>query len=101
MIQIKMNKNDEYFEVTVKGHAGFANYGNDIVCAAVSVALIMTGNLLLKYNDGYNVLDLKSEEGHFNLKVKLDKCSLLICDNLEDTLAEIARQYPKNVKFNG
>lgn len=101
MIKITINKSVDIYQFNVNGHAAFAKYGQDIVCAAVSTALIMTGNLLLKYKDGYNIIELESKEGLFNLKVRNDEYVMLICDNLRDTLAEIARQYPQNVKFNG
>ena len=72
MIKITINKSADIYQFKVNGHAAFAKYGQDIVCAAVSTALIMTGNLLLKYKDGYNIIELESKEGLFNLKVKND-----------------------------
>ena len=44
---------------------------------------------------------IKYEPSRHQLKVKNDEYVMLICDNLRDTLAEVARQYPQNVKFNG
>ena len=44
MIKIKVLKKDEIIKsVTTKGHANFAEYGKDIVCAGVSA--IMVGGL--------------------------------------------------------
>lgn len=41
MISVKIHgKNNKASEITVSGHAGFADHGEDIVCAAVSVLTI-------------------------------------------------------------
>ena len=34
--------------IEVKGHAGYATHGADIVCAAISTACFMTANLIDK-----------------------------------------------------
>jgi len=41
MISVKfLSRNNEIDEITVSGHAGFADEGEDIICAAVSVLTI-------------------------------------------------------------
>ena len=69
-------KNNSYTEFTSKGHAGYAEEGQDIICAAVSVLVINTVNSLetlthdqisVKEKDGYVLLFLQSlyqREGH-------------------------------------
>ena len=101
MIKIKLNIDDKSYHLEVVGHANYALYGNDIVCSAVSTALIMTANLFLKYNNGYNIIKLDSNEGNFILKIKRDEFVDIVCDNLVDTLKQIVKQYPKNVTING
>ncbi|HEY5556507.1 ribosomal-processing cysteine protease Prp [Acetobacterium sp.] len=45
MISVKFfMRNNEINEITVSGHAGFANEGEDIICAAVSVLTISVLN---------------------------------------------------------
>ena len=47
MITITVKKrNGNYLEFVSKGHAGYAEEGQDIVCAAVSVLVINTVNSL-------------------------------------------------------
>lgn len=43
-IIIQKNKLDEIISIEVSGHAGYADYGQDIVCSAVSVLTINTVN---------------------------------------------------------
>jgi uncharacterized protein YsxB (DUF464 family) len=46
MVEITINKNklEQIIAMEVKGHAGYADHGQDIVCAAVSVLTINTVN---------------------------------------------------------
>lgn len=45
-ITIYKSQNGEYKRMTCKGHAGYAAYGKDIVCASVSCLTINTINSL-------------------------------------------------------
>jgi len=98
---IKIKNNETTIEV--KGHSGYADSGNDIVCAAISTACIMTANLIDKIESiRYNILDLVCEEGYFRLQVKLaDSVTIGIVDNFCETLDELQKQYPKYIKIKG
>ncbi len=43
-VTVYQNDSDKYCGFRMEGHAGYAAYGNDIVCAAVSVLVINTVN---------------------------------------------------------
>ena len=102
MINVKFDNKDNIARFLVTGHAGYAKYGKDIVCAAVSTALIMTANLYEQINNGYNIIALEAKEGYFCLEVKTDnEVSLAISKNLADTLETLAKDYPKYIKYNG
>ena len=45
-IIIEQTKDGIYRGVTTFGHAGYADYGNDIVCASMSILLITTLNYI-------------------------------------------------------
>ena len=84
----------------VQGHSDYDIYGKDIVCASISTALIFTANLIEKLNLGYNIMDLVCEEGYFRLQIKTsDLTANAVFENLEYTLEDISKQYPKNLKF--
>lgn len=86
--------------IEVSGHSGYAISGEDIVCASISTACIMTANLIDKLDLRYNILDLICEEGYFRLQVKtLDNSTLCIFENLVETLDSISEQYPKYLKL--
>jgi len=84
--------------IVVKGHAMYSESGTDIVCAAVSTAIIMTVNQLDIFNQLSNV-DYEILTGNFKLKV-LSNNDLIqnILKNLEYTLNDLKNQYPKNIK---
>ncbi|HOO79262.1 MAG TPA: ribosomal-processing cysteine protease Prp [Lachnospiraceae bacterium] len=43
-VKIRKNRNKEYLGFSCNGHAEYAEYGSDIVCAAVSMLIINTIN---------------------------------------------------------
>ncbi|MGN0325119.1 MAG: ribosomal-processing cysteine protease Prp [Lachnospiraceae bacterium] len=43
-VVVKKNRKKEYVGFTCNGHAGFDDYGKDIVCAALSMLVINTVN---------------------------------------------------------
>jgi hypothetical protein len=85
-------------EVTVKGHANYKTFGKDIICAAVSTATILTANAI-KHLMLDHLIDLTVDEGYFKiiLKEKNDIIQALL-KNLEHTLYELEKDYPKYMK---
>ena len=52
MITVEIRKsNGEYVGFSSKGHAGYAEEGYDIICAAVSVLTVNTINSIEKFTD--------------------------------------------------
>ena len=97
MIKIDLRKNTLNYEIIVKGHALFDDYGKDIVCASVSTALIMSANLIEKF--GINA-DIKKQKRYFKLNVINSDVTKKIIENLEYTLKDLELQFPKNIKTN-
>ncbi len=54
MIQVTVfrNRNEKYIGFDCKGHAGYANYGEDVICAGVSALVINTVNAISRYAGG-------------------------------------------------
>lgn len=99
MIKYHFKKDHGFIKgLDVKGHALFGEYGTDIVCSAVSTALIVTVNAIetLGYKENFYA---KVEEGNFELHINQTNDvieGLLI--NLEYTLNELAAQYKTYIK---
>lgn len=92
---IRSGKANIGFECT--GHAGYAQAGQDIVCAAVSSAAYLTANTVTDFlnisakaeaADGYMLLML-NEESEQGTKV---------LDGLEAHIRSLAQEYPRSIK---
>ena len=99
MITYHVCKDNTITEIKVSGHANYKKHGQDIVCAAVSTATILTYNALERL--GFkNHLNVSVDEGYFYLKVlKPDTIIASLLENLEDSLNQLEQQYPKYIKY--
>lgn len=93
---INVNVSDRL--ITVSGHAGFDDYGRDIVCASVSSIIATTVNGILniddsaiKYNDDGKLLKIE-------MMKDVEVVGILI-DNMIALLEELEIKYPKNMKI--
>lgn len=94
MIRIRVCKD----VITLTGHAGFDEYGKDIVCASVSSIVITSINACLRIED--NSLDYKEEQDKLTIKViSKSKVIRLIIENMIMMLEELASTYKKNIKI--
>lgn len=85
-------------ELEVSGHALYAKHGTDIVCASVSTAIILSSNLIKRFNQQDNV-SISIKEGYFNLKVINETKEInIILENLLNSLDELSLEYPKHIK---
>ncbi len=94
MITIKVRKKDgSYEEFISKGHAGYAEAGQDIVCAAVSALIINTVNSLEKFTD--DKFDVQEKDGFVSIHFRnnLSERAMLLMDSLLLGLTEIAGSY--------
>ena len=94
MITITVKKRkDSYIEFRSSGHAGYAQSGQDIVCAAVSALIITTVNSLEKFTD--DKFDVKENDGFVSIHFRnnLSERGMLLMDSLLLGLTEIAGSY--------
>lgn len=99
-----VRKNGKIMRFYGKGHAGYADYGNDIVCAAVSALTQHTAFGILSYlkidadfstKDGF--LDLNLE--NCTLKEKERENADVLLETLFITLKSIEKEYSENFKL--
>jgi uncharacterized protein len=100
MIKTVLKKRDNHIsEILVEGHANYDHKGKDIVCAAVSTALIISVNLIEKFKLDHKI-DLKVNDGYFKLQTKdVDLTIDTILSNLEYSLDDLEKQYPIYIKI--
>jgi len=91
-------KNNNVYEIVIKGHSKYEEYGKDIVCASISTMAITTIN---------SILCLEEESIDYEEKTGLLKISVLkdtevvnkLLDNLHQELNEVHDMYPKNIEI--
>ncbi|MCI5585350.1 MAG: ribosomal-processing cysteine protease Prp [Lachnospiraceae bacterium] len=96
-ISVYRTKEGIYRGLTCIGHAGYAHAGEDIVCAAISVLVINTGNSLEQLAGVIPEAVINEEEGLMDLRWVADgneKMQLLM-DSLILGLTGIMKQYGK------
>ncbi len=86
MICIEIKEN----EINIKGHAGYADTGKDIVCAAVSI-------LIITFINTYGSDIVKDEPGEMIIRWNDETDTTFLITGLR----LIADTYPKNVKIQG
>ena len=104
MIDVTLFQNDsgDYIGFRMTGHAEYAEYGSDIVCAAVSVLVINAMNSVEKFTDDefegavheekdVVSFDIKSEKVSESAKLLLNSIVL----GLEGIQAEYGKKYIK------
>ena len=99
MIRVKFlvgNRQLAGFEI--RGHAGFADIGEDIVCASVSSAAFMAANTITEIIGAK--ADANADNGTMTLIVK-EPCERTetVLKGLELHLTELSKQYPDNIKI--
>ena len=98
MIKVKVKRqNNKVYEIVIKGHAEYDDYGKDIVCAAVSSIAITTVNGIISLDES---IDYEENDGLLKIRVLKDteiNNKLLI--NLVRMLTELKVQYPKNIEI--
>lgn len=81
--------------ITISGHANYDLYGKDIVCAAVSSAVITTVNGILSIDD--TAIEV-NENGKVEIKIlKDDEIVNKLIDNMINLLTELQKDYKDNI----
>ncbi len=79
------------------GHAGFADSGQDIVCAAVSSAAYMAANTITDIYHATAEVDVK--DGYMSvILTENDAQSVNLLNGLEAHIRALAKEYPRSIK---
>ena len=94
-ITIIKSKSGNYKQMTCLGHTGYADAGEDIVCAAISMLVINTINSLEALTDVKILVEAEEDSGLIDLKFQEDpeKDGILLMDSLILGLKGVVNQY--------
>ena len=94
MIKVNIKNN----QIIVTGHADYADYGKDIVCASASSIVITSVNACLRLDS--QSLEYKEEQDKLTIDIKSnDENIKSIIENMISMLEELAKTYKKNIKI--
>ena len=98
MIKVILTKKDANVnKVIINGHAGYDDFGKDIVCAAVSSTVITTINILLSLDN--QSISYNDSRGLIIEVLKNDMTTKKIINVLISNLYELEKAYPKNIQI--
>ena len=98
MIAVTVLKNEQgIIEFECKGHAGFDQYGKDIVCSAVSVLIINTINSIEELTTQKTSTEFKDSDGyiHCTLSSPFTREAALLLESMLLGLKGIQKNYGK------
>jgi len=96
-ITIYRNQNREVERFTCSGHAGYSEYGNDIVCASISVLVINTINSIETFTSTAYLCEADEETGDidFRFTEEISPDASLLVESMILGLKEIQNDYGK------
>ena len=96
MIKVRIKKNNDVIEsIHCIGHANYADYGKDIVCASFSTMVITTINAILEIDhDAISYTDNNNLE---IVNIKKDNITNSLLNNLANMIYELKENYDKNI----
>ena len=65
-VEILRDKDKEVRGIEIKGHAGYAEYGQDIICSAVSVLALNMANSVESFTDDHFEGSVSEDGGEFS-----------------------------------
>ena len=99
MIKIHIKeKNGAINYIKIKGHAGYADAGFDIICASVSTICVTTINAIVRYKEG--ALVYTESDGSLEIGILMhDDVINILVENMVDLFIDLSEQYKENVKI--
>ena len=94
-ITIYRNENRQVQRFTCTGHAGYDDYGYDIVCASISVLVINTINAIEQFTADVCICEADEESGDidFCFTEKISHDAWLLVESMILGLTEIQNNY--------
>ncbi len=99
MIKVEIsNKDGKMHKINIIGHADYADYGKDIVCAGASTIVTTTVNAIMTFDKKY--VSYEQKKDNFEIVI-LDHNEIVdnLINNMMNMLEELENDYPKNIKI--
>lgn len=98
-VNVYTDKSEKINGVFISGHSGYDDNGKDIVCSAVSTAVLLTASLIEKICPKY-VFETDEKKVTMSLKLlESNEVSNIAIDNLIKFLESVKEDYTKYIKI--
>ena len=98
MIKVRIVKENDIIEsIHCNGHAGYADYGKDIVCASFSTMVITTINAILEIDS--EAISYTDNNNLEIINIKKDNITNSLLRNLVNMIYELRDTYDKNINI--
>lgn len=94
-----VSENSRLCNCSIKGHAGYADAGQDIVCAAVSSAVQLTANLITETFQEQAEISAQDNIIHIRLKQPESGSGASLLEGLFTHLQCISEDYPQTIQL--
>lgn len=96
MIRVNYERSGNRHRLSVKGHAGYSDHGNDIVCAGVSsLSYALLGYL---HHAGCDIAEAKADSGDLQIDCAGDGLIAGAFDMAMVGYLQISKKYPQHVE---
>jgi len=95
-----ISKSNNLIGFNISGHAGYDDFGYDIVCASISSAVQLVCNTITEYFKSNAEVSADENDG---IKLKLieysnDSPAILLIEGLKFHIETLLEDFPKNIK---
>lgn len=98
MIKVLISKKNNVIEsIKCNGHANYADYGKDIVCASFSTMVITTVNAILEIDK--EAISYTESNDLKIVNLKKDNITNSLLNNLVNMIYELKENYDKNINI--
>ena len=98
MIKVRVVKNNNIIDsIHCNGHANYADYGKDIVCASFSTMVITTINAILEFDK--DAISYTNTNNLDIINIKKDDITNKLLNNLVNMIYELRDNYDKNINI--
>ncbi len=98
-VNVYTDNNEKINGVFISGHSGYEEVGKDIVCSAVSTAVLLTASLIEKICPKY-IFEIDEKKVTMSLKLlQSNEISDITINNLVEFLKSVKKDYTKHIKI--
>lgn len=103
MTEVKMKQVFDVYSVSIKGHAGYADIGKDIVCSACSILTYSLDRFLsdMEKKGKVTILEVEADNGNVNIVFEIKDSNILYgIDAIKGGFELLAENYQDFVKVS-